>query len=115
MLARGEIRCIGATTSVEYQKLILERDAAFERRFQVLEVEEPSLEAATEMLRGLLPVYAEHHGLRLMPALADAAVVLSHQRIRGRNLPDKAIDVLDEACCLAVEEGATEATAAHIE
>lgn len=106
MLARGEIRCIGATTSDEYNRLILARDAAFERRFQVVEIAEPSLEKASLMLRGLLPLYASHHGVQLTSAIADAAVSLSHAQIHGRTLPDKAIDVLDEACCCAADAGA---------
>jgi len=115
MLARGELRCIGATTSDEYRSLILKKDAAFERRFQVVELAEPSASASAEMLRGLLPLYAEHHGLAIAAALAERAVSASIRCIQGRSLPDKAIDVLDEACCLAAEEGAAEMTAAHIE
>jgi len=87
MLARGEIRCIGATTSAEYRKLILEKDAAFERRFQVVELAEPSEAASAEMLRGLLPLYASHHNLRVPAHLAEAAVRASQQCIRGRSLP----------------------------
>merc|ERR1740121_1687127 len=77
MLARGELRCIGATTTEEYRRLILSKDAAFERRFQVVTLCEPSPQAAAEMLRGLLPAYAAHHGLEIGPAVVDAAVAAS--------------------------------------
>jgi len=115
MLARGELRCIGATTTEEYGRLILSKDAAFERRFQVVALEEPSPQAAAEMLAGLAPLYAAHHGVSVGPAAVEAAVGLSHRRIRGRQLPDKAIDVLDEACCLATDQGAPEVLPAHVE
>eukprot|EP00927_Polykrikos_kofoidii_P034967 TRINITY_DN29556_c0_g1_i1.p1 TRINITY_DN29556_c0_g1~~TRINITY_DN29556_c0_g1_i1.p1 ORF type:complete len:592 (+),score=88.06 TRINITY_DN29556_c0_g1_i1:178-1953(+) len=115
MLARGEIRCIGATTSDEYKRLILTKDAAFERRFQVVELLEPSPLAACAMLRALLPLYSDHHKITISLETADAAVELAHQRIHGRSLPDKAIDVLDEACCFAVDRGETVATRAHVE
>jgi len=115
MLARGELRCIGATTTEEYQKLIAAKDAAFERRFQVVELAEPSPQAATAMLLGLLPAYASHHNVRISEAIAEASVSASLRWIQGRHLPDKAIDVLDEACCLAVAEGAPETTVAHVE
>lgn len=114
MLARGELRCIGATTSEEYRRLILAKDAAFERRFQVVELAEPGLEAAAAMLCGLLPLYARHHGLIVPAALAEVAVAASVRCIRGRSLPDKAIDVLDEACCFAADVGADEVTTEHI-
>lgn len=114
MLARGEIRCIGATTSDDYRKLILEKDAAFERRFQPLELREPSLEVAEEMLRGLSSLYAAHHGVTVAPSAAGAAVRLSVSHIRGRSLPDKAIDVLDEACCLASSDGASTVEDVHV-
>jgi len=115
MLARGEIRCIGATTSIEYQQLILAKDAAFERRFQVVELVEPSESASTLMLEELLPLYAKHHRLNVPTRLAEAAVKASQRCVPGRHLPDKAIDVLDEACCLAVEEEAEEVTVTHVE
>eukprot|EP00928_Gymnodinium_smaydae_P028325 TRINITY_DN21619_c0_g2_i1.p1 TRINITY_DN21619_c0_g2~~TRINITY_DN21619_c0_g2_i1.p1 ORF type:complete len:556 (+),score=134.16 TRINITY_DN21619_c0_g2_i1:58-1725(+) len=115
MLARGEIRCIGATTTDEYRRLILAKDGAFERRFQVLEIAEPSAAAAAEMLRGLLPAYAAHHGLRIDPEAAIVAVRASQRYIQGRRLPDKAIDVLDEACAAAAAAGALELTPAAVE
>jgi len=115
MLARGELRCIGATTSDEYRRLILEKDAAFERRFQPVELAEPLPHAAVEMLRGLAPLYEAHHGVKLSSGTEEAAVELSHQRIKGRSLPDKAIDVLDEACVLAVVEGSSFVTISHVE
>lgn len=105
MLARGEVRCIGATTTDEYKRLILKKDAAFERRFQPIELQEPTLEVAVEMLQGLSPLYQAHHKVIIDPGAVEAAVRLSHSRIRGRSLPDKAIDVLDEACCLATVQG----------
>merc|ERR1740121_1104128 len=77
MLARGELRCIGATTTDEYQRLISSKDAAFERRFQVVELAEPTRAAAAEMLRGLLPAYAAHHGLEIGAQIAEASVAAS--------------------------------------
>jgi ATP-dependent Clp protease ATP-binding subunit ClpB len=115
MLARGEIHCIGATTTREYQQLILSKDAAFERRFQPLELQEPSLEAAVEMLSALVPLYASHHGVKINSEVVDAAVRLSASRIKGRFLPDKAIDVLDEACCLATSQENECVTQSHVE
>merc|ERR1712107_758117 len=114
MLARGELRCIGATTTNEYQQLILAKDAAFERRFQPIELSEPSNAVAVDMLLGLCPLYERHHKVKITPSIATAAVRLSHQMIRGRTLPDKAIDVLDEACCLAVATGHEEVLEEHI-
>mmetsp|Transcript_9474 Transcript_9474/g.17986 ORF Transcript_9474/g.17986 Transcript_9474/m.17986 type:complete len:151 (+) Transcript_9474:1-453(+) len=114
MLARGELRCIGATTTQEYERLILNKDAAFERRFQPIEVPEPSPAAAVEMLRGLGPRYEAHHGVTIDPGAVEGAVHLSHYRIRGRSLPDKAIDALDEACCLAVAQGAPSVSEVHV-
>lgn len=115
MLARGELRCIGATTTDEYQRLIAAKDAAFERRFQVVEVAEPSPAVASEMLRGLIPAYAQHHGLQISSSIAEASVAASVRWIHGRSLPDKAIDILDEACCLATAEGSEETTSTHVE
>eukprot|EP00747_Dinoflagellata_sp_TGD_P077976 gnl/TRDRNA2_/TRDRNA2_159841_c0_seq1.p1 gnl/TRDRNA2_/TRDRNA2_159841_c0~~gnl/TRDRNA2_/TRDRNA2_159841_c0_seq1.p1 ORF type:complete len:463 (+),score=93.53 gnl/TRDRNA2_/TRDRNA2_159841_c0_seq1:139-1389(+) len=115
MLARGEISCIGATTSEEYQKLIRDKDAAFERRFQPLELLEPSAEVAVEMLRALAPLYARHHGVTIAATTLEAAVLRSKDRIQGRSLPDKAIDVLDEACCYATEHAASEVSTVHVE
>lgn len=95
-LARGELRCIGATTLDEYRKYI-EKDAALERRFQTVLVEEPSVEDAITILRGLKEKYEVHHGIRIMDSALVAAVKLSHRYIQNRFLPDKAIDLVDEA------------------
>ncbi|MBI5116153.1 ATP-dependent chaperone ClpB [Candidatus Poribacteria bacterium] len=95
-LARGELRCIGATTLDEYRKHI-EKDAALERRFQPVLVEEPSVEDTVAILRGLKERYEVHHGVRIQDAALVAAAVLSHRYISDRFLPDKAIDLIDEA------------------
>jgi ATP-dependent Clp protease ATP-binding subunit ClpC len=95
-LARGEIRCIGATTLDEYRKYI-EKDAALERRFQPVMVDEPSVEEAIEMLRIVRPNYEAHHKVGITDEAIDAAVKLSDRYINDRFLPDKAIDVMDEA------------------
>jgi ATP-dependent Clp protease ATP-binding subunit ClpC len=95
-LARGELRCIGATTLDEYRKHI-EKDAALERRFQPVMVDEPSEEEAVEMLRIVRPNYELHHGIGITDEAIDAAVKLSDRYINDRFLPDKAIDVMDEA------------------
>ncbi len=95
-LARGELRCIGATTLDEYRQHI-EKDAAFERRFQPVFVDEPSVEATVAILRGLKQRYEAHHGVRIQDAAIVAASSLSHRYIADRFLPDKAIDLLDEA------------------
>lgn len=95
-LARGELRCIGATTLDEYRKYI-EKDAALERRFQTVLVEEPSVEDAITIMRGLKEKYELHHGVRISDAALVAAVKLSHRYITSRFLPDKAIDLIDEA------------------
>ena len=95
-LARGELRCIGATTLDEYRKHI-EKDAAFERRFQPVYVGEPSLEDTIAILRGLKPRYEAHHGVRIQDGALVTAATLSHRYIADRFLPDKAIDLLDEA------------------
>ncbi len=95
-LSRGEIQCIGATTLDEYRKYI-EKDAALERRFQTILVEPPTKEEALEILRGLRDNYEAHHRVRITDEALDAAVELSSRYITGRCLPDKAIDVLDEA------------------
>ena len=95
-LARGDLRCIGATTLDEYRKYI-EKDKALERRFQPVYVGEPSLEDAVAILRGLKERYEVHHGIRIRDAALVAAVRLSHRYISGRQLPDKAIDLVDEA------------------
>jgi len=95
-LARGELRCIGATTLDEYRKHI-EKDAALERRFQPVLVDEPSVEEAIEMLRIVRPNYELHHGIGITDEAIEAAVKLSDRYINDRFLPDKAIDVMDEA------------------
>ncbi len=96
MLARGELRCVGATTLDEYKKGI-EKDAALERRFQPVLVGEPSLEDTVAILRGLKERYEVHHGVRIRDAALVAAVTLSERYIADRQLPDKAIDLVDEA------------------
>src|SRR5581483_141596 len=96
MLARGELRCIGATTLDEYRKYI-EKDAALERRFQPIYVGEPSVGDTIAILRGLKDTYESHHGVRIRDAALVAAAVLSHRYIADRYLPDKAIDLVDEA------------------
>src|ERR1041384_4887315 len=95
-LARGELRCIGATTLDEYRKHI-EKDPALERRFRPVMVEEPSVEATIAILRGLKERYEVHHGVRIQDAALVAAATLSHRYITDRFLPDKAIDLIDEA------------------
>lgn len=95
-LARGEIQLIGATTIAEYRKYV-ERDAALERRFQPVTVEEPTVEEAENILRGIAHKYEEHHRVTITPEAISAAVALSARYINDRNLPDKAIDLIDEA------------------
>ncbi len=95
-LARGELRCIGATTLDEYRKHI-EKDAALERRFQPVFVDEPSVEAAIEMVQAVRPQYEEHHGVTIGEEAVRSAVTLSDRYVNDRYLPDKAIDVIDEA------------------
>ncbi len=96
-LARGELRTIAATTWAEYKKYV-ERDPALARRFQVVKVEEPSEAVAIEMLRGMVQKLEEHHGVEILDEAVRDAVKLSHRYISGRQLPDKAISVLDTAC-----------------
>jgi ATP-dependent Clp protease ATP-binding subunit ClpB len=96
MLARGELHCIGATTLDEYRKNI-EKDAALERRFQTVMVDQPSVEDTISILRGLRERYEVHHGVRIKDTALVAAAVLSHRYISDRFLPDKAIDLMDEA------------------
>ena len=96
MLARGELRCVGATTLNEYRKYI-EKDAALERRFQPVLVQEPSVEETIGILRGLKERYEVHHGVRITDSALIAAAVLSSRYISDRFLPDKAIDLIDEA------------------
>lgn len=106
-LARGELRTIAATTWGEYKKYF-EKDAALARRFQVIKVEEPSEEAACAMLRGMAPLMEEHFNIRLFDEAITEAVRLSHRYITGRQLPDKAISVLDTACAkVALGQNAT--------
>ncbi len=95
-LARGELRCVGATTLDEYRKHI-EKDAALERRFQPVMVREPSVEDTISILRGLKARYEQHHNIKIKDAALVAAAVLSHRYIADRFLPDKAIDLVDEA------------------
>ncbi len=95
-LARGEIQMIGATTITEYRKYV-EKDAALERRFQPVNVDEPTKEEATDILNGIVSKYEEHHKVTITPEAIRAAVDLSERYINDRNLPDKAIDLIDEA------------------
>lgn len=95
-LARGEIQLIGATTINEYRKYV-EKDAALERRFQPVNVEEPDVEASIRILNGIRSKYEEHHHVEILPEAVEAAVKLSDRYINDRNLPDKAIDLIDEA------------------
>jgi ATP-dependent Clp protease ATP-binding subunit ClpB len=95
-LARGELRCVGATTLDEYRKYI-EKDPALERRFQPVQVAEPTVEATIAILRGLKERYEVHHGVRIQDSALVAAATLSHRYITDRFLPDKAIDLVDEA------------------
>ena len=96
-LSRGEIQVIGATTFNEYRKHI-EKDAALERRFQPVNVAEPTIEEASQIMQGIAKAYAEFHGVSISPEIARQCVVLSERYITDRFLPDKAIDLLDEAC-----------------
>src|SRR5258708_571053 len=95
-LSRGELQCVGAATLTEYRKYI-EKDAALERRFQTVKVEAPTVEEAVQILKGLRPKYETHHKAKLTDEALEAAVRLSDRYITGRFLPDKAIDVMDEA------------------
>ena len=96
-LSRGEIQVIGATTFAEYRKYI-EKDAALERRFQPVSVAEPTIAEASQIMQGIARAYAEFHGVEISPEIAHQCVVLSERYITDRFLPDKAIDLLDEAC-----------------
>ena len=96
-LSRGEIQVSGATTCAEYRKYI-EKDAALERRFQPVTVAEPTIEEASQIMQGIAKAYAEFHGVEISPEIARQCVVLSERYITDRFLPDKAIDLLDEAC-----------------
>ncbi len=99
MLARGELHCIGATTLDEYRRHI-EKDAALERRFQTVLVDQPTVEDAISILRGLRERFEVHHGVRIQDNALVSAAVLSHRYISDRFLPDKAIDLVDEACAM---------------
>ncbi len=99
MLARGELHCIGATTLDEYRKYI-EKDAALERRFQPVLVDQPSVEDTISILRGLKERFEVHHGVKIQDSALVAAAVLSNRYISDRFLPDKAIDLVDEACAM---------------
>lgn len=99
-LARGEIQLIGATTISEFRKYV-EKDAALERRFQPVNVEEPTEEEAVRILEGIKGKYEEHHNVQILPEAIEAAVYLSNRYINDRNLPDKAIDLIDEAAAHA--------------
>ena len=99
MLARGELHCVGATTVDEYRKYI-EKDPALERRFQPVMVEEPSVEDTISILRGLKERFEVHHGVRISDSAIVESVVLSHRYITDRQLPDKAIDLIDEAAAM---------------
>ncbi|MFH0981744.1 MAG: Clp protease N-terminal domain-containing protein, partial [Planctomycetota bacterium] len=99
MLARGELHCIGATTLDEYRKHV-EKDAALERRFQPVLVEQPSVEDTISILRGLRERFEVHHGVKIQDNALVAAATLSHRYITDRFLPDKAIDLVDEACAM---------------
>ena len=103
MLARGELHCIGATTLDEYRQYI-EKDAALERRFQPVQVDEPTVEDAISILRGLKERYEVFHGVKITDSALVAAATLSHRYISDRFLPDKAIDLVDEACALIKTE-----------
>ncbi|MEF2838547.1 MAG: ATP-dependent Clp protease ATP-binding subunit [Oscillospiraceae bacterium] len=96
-LSRGEIQVIGATTFAEYRKYI-EKDAALERRFQPVSVAEPTIAEASQIMQGIAKAYADFHGVEISPEIAHQCVVLSERYITDRFLPDKAIDLLDEAC-----------------
>ena len=97
LLARGELHCIGATTLDEYRQYI-EKDAALERRFQPVQVDEPTVEDTIAILRGLTERYEVFHGVKISDSAIIAAATLSHRYITDRFLPDKAIDLIDEAC-----------------
>ncbi len=103
MLARGELHCIGATTLDEYRQYI-EKDAALERRFQPVMVEEPTVEDTISILRGLKERYEVYHGVKILDNALVSAATLSHRYISDRFLPDKAIDLVDEACALIKTE-----------
>lgn len=100
-LARGSIKLIGATTTEEFRRYI-EKDPALERRFQAVWVEEPTRDEAVKILHGLRSRFKEHHGVEIAPGALDAAVDLSIRYIHDFRLPDKAIDLVDQACAMAM-------------
>ena len=106
-LSRGEIQVIGATTFNEYRKNI-EKDAALERRFQAVKVGEPTIEDTIQVLRGIKKYYEDYHRVKVSDFMVERAVVLSERYILDRFLPDKAIDLLDEACSTASLECAAQ-------
>ncbi|KAK1662477.1 hypothetical protein QYE76_050636 [Lolium multiflorum] len=99
-LARGRIRCVGATTFDDYRKYI-ENDGALERRFQKVHIAEPSMQATIAILRGIKQQYEQHHGVEIQDATVVAAAQLAGRYITGRHFPDKAIDLIDGACSTA--------------
>ena len=106
-MARGELRTIAATTWSEYKKYF-EKDPALARRFQVVKVEEPIETQCLTMMRGIVPALEKHHNVRILDEGLTAAVHLSHRYLAGRQLPDKAVSVLDTACArLALGQSAT--------
>ena len=108
-LARGELRTIAATTWSEYKKYF-EKDPALARRFQLVKVEEPTEDVCLQMMRGILPSLEKHHNVRILDSGLDAAVRLSHRYLADRQLPDKAVSILDTACArLALGQNATPA------
>jgi ATP-dependent Clp protease ATP-binding subunit ClpA len=112
-LARGELRCLGATTRAEYRTFI-EADAALERRFEPVEVNEPTPEATLEILRGLSSRYRSHHGIRYAKGALEACVTLALRHLPARRFPDKAIDLMDEAGAAAALAGKSSVTAAEV-
>ena len=113
-LARGKLQIIGATTREEYRRII-EKDSALERRFSKVEVAEPSVESAVKILTGLKPRYEKHHNVVIEQQAVTAAVKLSERYIQGRYLPDKAVDVMDQACARAKLAGGTKVDAAVVQ
>ena len=114
MLARGELRCIGATTWKEYRN-VFERDQAFARRFQKIDVSEPSVEESAEILKGLAASYEDFHGVTYLPEVFSEAAKLASRHLQDRRLPDTAIDLIDEAGAGVKLRGGTEVTVEEIE
>jgi ATP-dependent Clp protease ATP-binding subunit ClpA len=111
-LARGRIRCLGATTVDEYRKHV-EKDPALERRFHKVRVDEPNEQATIGILRGLKKGFQDHHGMEIQDAAIVAAAELAGRYVTGRQFPDKAIDLIDEACT-ATKVGQTFVTPDHV-